>query len=1106
MTSTYDPGSQPLEWLEAQETTWAAELRRVSLAAEFVVVPHERNEALGLVGAYYDKYYVDPVRRTKILRMWPALQVLASTGVATDHYEHGTFWPKLTGLIGVTNDQTFQVEWGQAYLDNLRTLGLPTFDRESDDAGTRYVGRILMHCGMPTHCLPDLFRMIGRMRAQRAGLSPVEFVNWAGGQANRKQLQLDMPVRRFLQYGGDFATDVVDRCFDLLDTVAAGADGSDVPLPQRFRDVALIMHDEVREAGSARRGSTYTRSETARAPYLLVDPFGRGVILRLPAIGEAPDGRAMWSVVLDGELQRIPTQPLVPGSDEPAPPTDVPIIAPLRAASAALAGREDLVTNIAVVDDVDPILFFAEDGRQLPAGLPLPAAPTWLLYPVEREELMTVGAAPVVTESPLPPGWSGWCLELRDLGEASSIGLLGAISHTIRSQAVARIVVTPPVEGVRTSMGIPVHTTLPTIVLPEELADASWDATVHDVNGALVGRWTSESADDASSIWSNVPRPVVGSYDVRIRGPWGRGASRSITIVEGLRVQYAPGWRAFAERGLVPSKATMSAADGVTLARTLLEFGAHEQHTYVRTGSRERYLSLVVTPPHMTVAHVTNEEASAPSIVPVKIYAEDLATGGTLVVDIGRDADPHLHYVTSSGSLQNIAPVAGRHGVYRFDLTKLADTVARYPQGRLALSSDGQVAVGVVQPRRLFDGVKIDGATISFSDCVEVDDLTALVYATRAPWRRPETVSITAGEAAIPDWLVNSGPLKILVRMEDPWAPAPVPDWPSTRSSTTVSCDGFVQDAMDEEATRLSMFLAGLTTDLPSISDLARLWTVRGLLPSLMLPRPTGEFAESIDQLLHQHPRDALLALASSGVATEQIPSLVIRAGLPWADLTAAHDDEPPPWSGRSAIAATLLSAADGDWSADEIAPAVEVCGDAVPDLLDGRDPYSSDGRLDQSAEMFRAATPVLREEFIRQTGLVPTGLLSGDSRRKAAMDFVQALEDPHLEWFRRNAIVVVEEAEKLMRIVHDTKAEGAIHARRHPSVTRGWRQVPAASLGLAFAARHAARGNDIAAGWVAKRARTWADLAAVAPQLVTIDLICAELLVSSSTTKEHLQ
>jgi hypothetical protein len=1103
VTSTHDPGSQPLEWLAAEEARCATELRRVSLAAEFVVEPQERNEALGLLGAYYEKYYVDPVRRTKVLRMWPALHVLASTGVATDHYENGTFWPKLTNLIGVTNDQTFQVEWGQAYLDNLRTLGLPLFDRESDDAGTRYVGRILMHCGMPTYCLPDLFRLIGRMRAQRAGLSPGDFVGWAAGQASKKQLQLDMPVRRFLQYGGDFATDVVDRCFDLLDVVAAGRDGSDVPLPQRFKDVALSMRDEVREVGRERHGSTFTRSEPARAPYLLVDPFGLGVVMRLPAIGEVPDGRAVWHVLLDGAAQRIPTRPLVPGSDEPAPPTDVPIIQPLRTASAALVGREDLVTNVPVVDDADPILFFAEDGRQLPGGLPLPAAPTWVLYPMEREELSTVVDAPVLTESPLPPGWSGWCLELRDLQSVSSVGLVGARTHSVRSQAVARIALAPPVVGLRTSLGLPVHGTLPAIVLPAELVDATWEVTVHDVDGALVGRWSSQTSDDPSDVWNAAPRPLVGSYDVRVRGPWGRGASRSVTVVEGLRANFAPGWRPFAERGLVASAATLSAADGVSLARTSVAFGAHEQHSYVRAGAHGRFLSMVVTPPHMTVSHVTDGGASTPSIVAVKMYAEDLAAGSTLVVDIGREAEPQLHYVTSGGSLQDIAPAAGRQGVYRFDLSKLADTVARHPQGRLALSSDGQVAVGVVQPRRLFSEAAVDGATITFSECVDVTDLTALVYSTRAPWRSPEVVTIEGGTATLPEWLVDSGPLRILVRLDDPWAPAPVPAWPETRSSTSVVAEGYVSDPDDAEATALSMFLAGSRPDLPDISDFARLWTVRGLMSSLYLERH-WEVAEAIDEVLHRHPRQALLALDSSRVPTGLIPSLLVQARLLWTDLSSAHDDEPPPWSARSAITATLLCAADGDWSTDEVAAAVDVCGDALTELLEGRDPYAAAGRLTESAEVFKAAPPAMREEFIRQIGLVPTGLLSADARRMASIDLVQRLEDPRLEWLLRNSHVVVDEAERLSRIIGDEVAAAAIQARRHQK-GKGWFQIPAASLGLAFAARHAARGNDVARQWLERRSRTWADLAGAAPQMVTIDLICAELLVSSSTTKEHL-
>ena len=217
-------------------------------------------------------------------------------------------------------------------------------------------------------------------------------------------------------------------------------------------------------------------------------------------------------------------------------------------------------------------------------------------------------------------------------------------------------------------------------------------------------------------------------------------------------------------------------------------------------------------------------------------------------------------------------------------------------------------------------------------------------------------MAIKAGKAAIPDWLVDSGPLKILVRMDDPWAPAPVPDWPAAGSSTTVDGEGF--SGRRRRGSKRSLDVLGWAA-----ADFLRSPTshVCGRCAGCCLRstwRGHWEVAKAIDEFLHQHPRDALLALTSSRVATEQIPSLMIRAGLPWADLAAAHDDEPPPWSARSAIAATLLSAADGDWSADEIAPRLTSAATRVPELLAGRDPYAADGRLDQSAEMFRAAPP----------------------------------------------------------------------------------------------------------------------------------------------------
>ena len=188
-------------------------------------------------------------------------------------------------------------------------------------------------------------------------------------RARQKQLyNVDRPVDRFLQYGGDFAVDVTGRAFDLLDAMRAGGDGSDVPLPERFRDVAIQLRAEGGVLPVHRRASG-PGAAADQQPRLIVDPFGKGLLLRLPAVGDAPDGSAVWLVGLDGMTQRVATRALFPGLNEPAPQTDVPIVGPVRTASAALFGREDLQAVMTVVDDKDPLLAFGEDGALPPGGL-----------------------------------------------------------------------------------------------------------------------------------------------------------------------------------------------------------------------------------------------------------------------------------------------------------------------------------------------------------------------------------------------------------------------------------------------------------------------------------------------------------------------------------------------------------------------------------------------------------------------------------------------------------------------------------------------------------------------------------------------------------------
>ncbi|MCC3334396.1 hypothetical protein [Mycolicibacterium smegmatis] len=1038
--------------------------------------------------------------RERVLRRWPAVQVLATAGVAADHYERGTFWPKLASIAKITADPEFQTEWGEAFLHNLRKLGLPTFESEQD-AGTKYVGRILLHAGMPTYCLRDYFRILAWKRGSTPGLTPEDFISWAAGRAAGTGFtNVDMPVQRFIRYGDEFAVDVADRSFELLDAVASGWSVDEHLLPRRYWAVAQKFHDE-RGIDRPAESLTSHAPRSSIRPRLVLDPYGQGLLLRLPPVGEAPDGRAVWLVTLDEESQRVSTESLEPGSTEPAPQTDVAIGKPVRSASVALADHEDLQFPLIVVDDRDPLLAFGDDGELIPRGLPLPAHTAWLLFPGDRDALRVSGSFQIIAESPLPPRWDGFCLLQVDLTDAVSIAVGGSV-RTVRKFEAARIDLAVPVRGVRTTSGVPVVAELPGILLPGNMAEADWEVTLHDASGVVLARHRLTEFAEPNALWKLVPRPLVGSYSVRIRGPWGRGASRAFTVVEGLSATFTPIWRRFVQQGLQPATAEVRAGAGVGLSHNRLEFDEHQRSQVVRATSQGRCCSLVVTPPHMTVSYQSSEFSINPSIRPLSLSCEEVRERpGELVLDVGVVADPALHVIANGRSIQTLSPKSGRIGVYRFNLAEIADTLGEYPHVSLALSGKGELVIAIVRPRTLFNGIRIEGDCLILENCAAVDDLNAYLFAVRAPWREPACVPVVDGRVHLPSWLVNAGPIYVMARIDDPWVQLPVPDWPRPGKATFVEAEGWLNDGTPEEIA-ISRFLAGDYSQPVEVIDFERLWTVRALLPALSLGQRIREVEEAIDTEVYANPAAALAALSGSETPSEAIPSLMIRSGLAWANLADAHGSTPPPWTLRAALPAALLSAADSMWSDEEVEAAVGICGDAVIGLLDGSDPYANAGRLDESAELLDR-DPGLRQQFIRAAHLVPQGLLSESSRILAVMDFVLERRNPKLEWLVTHAHNVLREGETLIGKIGDPSAQKAIDARRHHTKERGWRVIPAVSMTLALAARYASRGHVPATNWVLREKRAWAELAEVVPQLVTIDLIIAELIIGQRLEEE---
>jgi hypothetical protein len=324
-----------------------------------------------------------------------------------------------------------------------------------------------------------------------------------------------------------------------------------------------------------------------------------------------------------------------------------------------------------------------------------------------------------------------------------------------------------------------------------------------------------------------------------------------------------------------------------------IQFGVEQRERSVSLTAYGITSTLVLTPPHMAVAHQSSETVTDYSIRPLDLFREDLLEdAGALLLSVESDADPKLHLMTTRGSVQQIKPGAGRNGVYRFDLRKITATLQANPQARLALDPESELTVATILPRELFTAVVLSGVNLHFLDAVDVAGLTAYVYATRAPWREPVALPIRDGVATLPPDLVDAGPLRLLVRIEDPWVPQPVPHWPFG-VNLIVQARGHVVDP-DDEATALSAYLEGCG-DFPSeITDYSRLWRTRGTLASLALGDSIREVGETLDQMLAKQPKPSIRGLMTAQVPPEQIPELVIRTGLAYADVHSAHDGRVP--------------------------------------------------------------------------------------------------------------------------------------------------------------------------------------------------------------------
>ncbi len=1087
----------PLQLLRIREESWTRRLSpmRIGLVAEDVTTSTDHSEqALGALSRWWQQQGSG----STLLRRFPAVHVLTTTRVATDHYA-AKFWPQLCERAGIPKDPNLQNEWGTAYIYNLRQLGLPTFD-DVEDRGSRFVGPILMHSGVPTFCLPDLLRLARDRRQRMPGLTPESFVDWARERARQDRLRhVDKPVQRFLRYGGEFAVDVLDRVFELLDVVSGGGAGDDVELPPRFRDTAVRLRDEgeTLSAPSATAGDSL--SVAPRRAALMLDPYGRGPFVRLPSISDADEGQVVWVVGTDAEEERVPSLTLLPGYREPTPQVDVPVNRPVRQLTARLEGSTVLDLTVPVVDNDRPLLVFDEEGIQLGLGSPLRRGAVWVLHP-STHPLEAPASDKILTRAALPPGWDGWELVLLDLEGVQQLRLTDGPTVEVQARAVPRIHMPDPVAGTRTMSGDAIFARLPEIELPNLGDDGpAWSVSLVDHTGAVVVRRDVSSEADCASVWASAPLALCGEVHLRIRGPWGRTASRRFTVVQGLTTDSDPTWRRMTGRGLTAAAITLSASPGIRVSTQFLELDNRQVRRVVTVSTGPEKLPIVVEPAHMSVSHLTPMRTGHESVTALNLQTEAvLDDPGVLVVDTGAHASPVLHVHGSRGFLQMVEPSATTGGstMYRFALAQITDTLRAEQQLRLSLDREGTLTVAHVRPGRLFSAISVQDAQLVLADAPAIEGLTAICYRTAAPWTTATVLPVTDGAAELPESLLGVGPLLVHVRVEDPWVPEPVPAWP--RSALWVDQPGHLDTGPGHEVL-LSAFLAGEAHLEGYDGDLAPVWVAYDRLWQLGL----GDRGASVDQelcnLLVSASGKSTAALADATIEPERVPQLLARTGLVATPLSE-HEIDSVPVRQANVLPLTFLGAWAGD--DDAVDALTGVTGEIARDVAGGTDPLAGIGGFDQTADVLARMSPTDRHRIYRTAGIVPTGLLDKDSRVLATESVLAERDGRHLSWLGVNAGRMTAELRTTFLALEEGQAVAAMDARRHPTNPHGWRAIPEWSIGMAMACRLAAH-RELTLPVVTSGLRALKDLSKACPRLVTIDLVVADLLVRHNLARK---
>lgn len=1087
----------PREWVREAEKQWAPRLEQVGLACELDASDKVVRNAANSLGRLWS---ADRRAAINALYECPSTVVLAFTGAAIEEYDSGRFWPEFAKRLGVTLDSNEQSAWGQAFLAALRTLGLPTFP----DFPRTILGPVLMHAGIPNSCLPEYFQALD-MASRHVGADPQDVADWIADHAWTSLRGVNRPTTRFVEFGGEYSVDFVGRTLDVLADLSADRDPSARVIPERVvsgaRDYLADQHTHYRPPATSGGGR-------ASRPEVHLDPYGGELTLVLPPI-TAVDDYFEWRISLDGTETRIRPRQSLGGRSIGVHETIVQLPTPVRRASVS-ASNVDAEHDLIMFEDSDPLMIFNETGQLLSGHQSLPAAPVWALFRAPDGIDHPTFDDLIMREETAPFGWGGWRLALVDLEGQAFVQLTpSSPRHGVRVQSRARVDDGRVVAWMRAD-GQALMVDRPVLHLPDGL-DARWSITVRNLVTNDVRLDTADSHStfhDAIDPFKVLDAPVVGLFEIKVEGPLGRGTRRRVAIAEGLAWNPSDAWRGLSPRGLQAMEISLG-GEGLICDPSSVHLNPTESAASVDVAAHGSHLSVEMRPPSMATALERGGRPEPWLEGHVTIANDDLTQTRLMVRTPPQDRSTPLLILSESDEVQRIRPAdRGTRTYLDYPLAALTTTITDHPLVDLFVDVRGtRYRVARVEPPRIATGARVEGGRLCLEDFTG-GQVAVHVWSVFEPWQQRFDAALDdTGCVALPANLQGRGRLAVEWERHDPWVPSTVEALPRRGAAIVVEAP---LDPAQASAAALALAHEAPNPERLPVEHCWPQLAMRYHVSPKYLPWAT---TAALTKTLQDQPVHALLALAASPLSSRDRLKALVQSRLAWHHLDPTVIDQLDDARVRTALrqaplagaflAAPVLARLDGpqNWPATW-STAEGLLGLPFTRILTGRhDPHVKEGGF-RTAGIFASLDDDQRRAILAGLRVVPKSLLDGDSRIKAAIALFESRKSEGLRKAALEARGHVKHAQQICQDWHLSDGLDLLSMRDDAQGRGGWYALSAASAALALLARLAARGDGQAAAYLDGHFGTWVDLAHVAPDHVTLDLVLAEVMVAAHTAE----